>query len=613
MFTLIRENIVVEKMKEYLKLRSWIRLRFSYFFWGLFFMLLSALFNSVSLTAVVPLIDRVFSKKEIVLQKNLPPFLMAKGERFTALLNSFPPLVILKWLLLIIILLLLLKGFSTFYQVYFMRHFGQRAITDLRNRLYGHLQILSLDFFYQGRLGELMARITYDVGLLETAISEAIPNLIFKFLTVILYLFILFFISWKLALFSLFVLPMLAFPILRIGKHLRKITLLLQKKMADLTTILQEKIGSIQIVKAFTAEEREKAIFSQENEKFFRLMLKQIKRISLLSPITEFLGAGGGAFLIYFGGKEVLSGRLSTGVFLLFLVALFSIISPIKGIATANAQIQAGASALPRIFEILEEKNEVVEKAMAKELPGLKEIEFSRLSFGYQKKEILKDINLKLKAGEAIGIVGSSGVGKTTLINLLLRFYDPTDGAILINGEDIKNFKLKSLREKIGLVTQEPILFNDTIRNNIAYGKPEAIEEEIKKAAKIANIHTFIETLEKGYETIIGERGARLSGGEKQRIAIARAILKNPPILVLDEATSNLDSESEKLVQEALSRIMKERTSLVIAHRLSTIRNVDLIIVLKDGRIEEQGTHQELINKKGLYYHFYQLQGEETG
>ncbi|PIW31377.1 MAG: hypothetical protein COW28_07380, partial [bacterium (Candidatus Ratteibacteria) CG15_BIG_FIL_POST_REV_8_21_14_020_41_12] len=378
-------------------------------------------------------------------------------------------------------------------------------------------------------------------------------------------------------------------------------------------TILQEKIGSIQIVKAFTAEEREKAIFSQENEKFFRLMLKQIKRISLLSPITEFLGAGGGAFLIYFGGKEVLSGRLSTGVFLLFLVALFSIISPIKGIATANAQIQAGASALPRIFEILEEKNEVVEKAMAKELPGLKEIEFSRLSFGYQKKEILKDINLKLKAGEAIGIVGSSGVGKTTLINLLLRFYDPTDGAILINGEDIKNFKLKSLREKIGLVTQEPILFNDTIRNNIAYGKPEAIEEEIKKAAKIANIHTFIETLEKGYETIIGERGARLSGGEKQRIAIARAILKNPPILVLDEATSNLDSESEKLVQEALSRIMKERTSLVIAHRLSTIRNVDLIIVLKDGRIEEQGTHQELINKKGLYYHFYQLQGEETG
>jgi len=387
----------------------------------------------------------------------------------------------------------------------------------------------------------------------------------------------------------------------------------LQKKMADLTTILQEKIGSIQIVKAFTAEEREKAIFSQENEKFFRLMLKQIKRISLLSPITEFLGAGGGAFLIYFGGKEVLSGRLSTGVFLLFLVALFSIISPIKGIATANAQIQAGASALPRIFEILEEKNEVVEKAMAKELPGLKEIEFSRLSFGYQKKEILKDINLKLKAGEAIGIVGSSGVGKTTLINLLLRFYDPTDGAILINGEDIKNFKLKSLREKIGLVTQEPILFNDTIRNNIAYGKPEAIEEEIKKAAKIANIHTFIETLEKGYETIIGERGARLSGGEKQRIAIARAILKNPPILVLDEATSNLDSESEKLVQEALSRIMKERTSLVIAHRLSTIRNVDLIIVLKDGRIEEQGTHQELINKKGLYYHFYQLQGEETG
>ncbi|PIX77445.1 MAG: hypothetical protein COZ37_02650 [bacterium (Candidatus Ratteibacteria) CG_4_10_14_3_um_filter_41_18] len=376
---------------------------------------------------------------------------------------------------------------------------------------------------------------------------------------------------------------------------------------------MQEKIGSIQIVKAFTAEEREKAIFSQENEKFFRLMLKQIKRISLLSPITEFLGAGGGAFLIYFGGKEVLSGRLSTGVFLLFLVALFSIISPIKGIATANAQIQAGASALPRIFEILEEKNEVVEKAMAKELPGLKEIEFSRLSFGYQKKEILKDINLKLKAGEAIGIVGSSGVGKTTLINLLLRFYDPTDGAILINGEDIKNFKLKSLREKIGLVTQEPILFNDTIRNNIAYGKPEAIEEEIKKAAKIANIHTFIETLEKGYETIIGERGARLSGGEKQRIAIARAILKNPPILVLDEATSNLDSESEKLVQEALSRIMKERTSLVIAHRLSTIRNVDLIIVLKDGRIEEQGTHQELINKKGLYYHFYQLQGEETG
>ncbi|MBA7546676.1 putative multidrug export ATP-binding/permease protein [subsurface metagenome] len=456
-----------------------------------------------------------------------------------------------------------------------------------------------------------MAGITYDVGLLEVAISEAIPNLIFKFLTVIFYLFILFFISWKLAIFSLFILPMLSFPILRIGKHLRKISLLLQEKMADITSILQEKIGSIQIIKAFTNEERERKNFNRESERFFRLMLRQIKKVAILPPLTEFVGAGAGALLIYFGGKEVLAGRLSTGVFLLFLVALFSIISPIKGIASANARIQAGNSVLPRIFKILQEKNEVDEKEDAKELYGIrKEIEFSHLSFSYQKKNILKDINFKIKAGETLGIVGGSGTGKTTLINLLLRFYDPTEGAILIDGEDIKKFKLRSLREKIGLVTQEPILFNDTIRNNIAYGKPEATGEEIKEAAKVANIHHFIEGLENGYDTVIGERGATLSGGEKQRIAIARAILKDPPILILDEATSNLDSASEKLVQEALNRIMKKRTSFVIAHRLSTIRNADLIVVLKEGRIAEQGTHRELITKKGLYYHFCQLQGE---
>ena len=597
-------------MKEYLKLRKWVKLHLSYFYLGLFFMVLSTIFNAISLTAICPLIDRVFSKKEIILQKNLPPFLLTKAERLIKLLNSLSPIVILKWLLLTIILIILLKGVSSFCQVYFMRHFGQRTITDLRNRIYGHLQILSLDFFHKGRLGELMARITYDVGLLEVAISEAIPNLIFKFLTVIFYLFILFFISWKLALFSLFILPMLSFPILRIGKHLRKITLLLQEKMADITSILQEKIGSIQIIKAFTNEERERKNFNRESERFFRLMLRQIKKVAILPPLTEFVGAGSGALLIYFGGKEVLAGRLSTGVFLLFLVALFSIISPIKGIASANARIQAGNSVLPRIFKILQEKNEVDEKENAKGLSGIREkIEFSHLSFSYRQKNILKDINLKIKAGETLGIVGGSGVGKTTLINLLLRFYDPSEGAILIDEEDIKNFKLKSLREKIGLVTQEPILFNDTIRNNIAYGKPEATGEEIKEAAKVANIHHFIEGLENGYGTVIGERGATLSGGEKQRIAIARAILKDPPILILDEATSNLDSASEKLVQEALNRIMEKRTSFVIAHRLSTIRNADLIVVLQDGRIAEQGTHGELITRKGLYYHFCQLQG----
>ena len=597
-------------MKEYLKLRKWVKLHLSYFYLGLFFMVLSTIFNAISLTAICPLIDRVFSKKEIILQKNLPPFLLTKAERLIKLLNSLSPIVILKWLLLIIVLVILLKGITGFCQVYFMRHFGQRTITDLRNRIYGHLQILSLDFFHKGRLGELMARITYDVGLLEVAISEAIPNLIFKFLTVIFYLFILFFISWKLALFSLFILPMLSFPILRIGKHLRKITLLLQEKMADITSILQEKIGSIQIIKAFTNEERERKKFNRESERFFRLMLRQIKKVAILPPLTEFVGAGSGALLIYFGGKEVLAGRLSTGVFLLFLIALFSIISPIKGIASANARIQAGNSVLPRIFKILQEKNEVDEKENAKGLSEIREkIEFSHLSFSYQQKNILKDINLKIKAGETLGIVGGSGVGKTTLINLLLRFYDPTEGTILIDEEDIKNFKLRSLREKIGLVTQEPILFNDTIRNNIAYGKPEATGEEIKEAAKVANIHHFIEGLENGYGTVIGERGATLSGGEKQRIAIARAILKDPPILILDEATSNLDSASEKLVQEALNRIMEKRTSFVIAHRLSTIRNADLIVVLQDGRIAEQGTHRELITRKGLYYHFCQLQG----
>jgi subfamily B ATP-binding cassette protein MsbA len=379
--------------------------------------------------------------------------------------------------------------------------------------------------------------------------------------------------------------------------------------MADTNSILYETIIGTRIVKAFNMEDHEINKFNQVNQDYYKISMKSIKRMLLLGPSTEFLGCIAGIFVFFWGGREVIAGKLSFGVFGLFLGALLSLIRPFKKLSQVNSINQQAVAASIRIYEVLDTKPSVVEKADAHELSGFKEsIVFENVWFNYGSQEILKNINLEVKKGSMLAIVGPSGTGKTTLVDLIPRFYDPQRGRILIDGIDISEVSLKSLRQKIGIVTQEIILFNDTIKANIAYGRPMATEKEIEEAAKQAYAHDFIKNLPSGYETVIGDRGMKISGGERQRIAIARALLKNPPILILDEATSQLDTEAERIVQEALNALIQGRTVFVIAHRLSTVKNAHRIIVLDKGMIVEQGSHSDLIANDGLYRRLYQMQ-----
>jgi len=372
---------------------------------------------------------------------------------------------------------------------------------------------------------------------------------------------------------------------------------------------LTETFIGVRIVKAFCAEQREIAKFKKQNQDYYRLAMKSIKRMLLLGITTELIGVAMALFIVFYGGRQVITGSLSFGVFALFMAALLSLIRPFKKLSQVNSIMEQALAASVRIYEVLDLTPSIAEKAGAGELSGFhRSIAFENVRFGYAEQEILKGINLEVKKGQMLAVVGPSGVGKTTLVDLIPRFYDPQRGRILIDGVDIKELTLKSLRRQIGIVTQETILFNDTIRNNIFYGKPDATQEEIERAAEQAHAHDFIRRLPLGYDTVIGDRGTKLSGGERQRIAIARALLKNPPILILDEATSQLDAESERIVQEALDRLIQGRTVFVIAHRLSTVRNAHHIAVLDQGRLVQQGSHEELASKDGLYQRLYQMQ-----
>ncbi|MDD5098016.1 MAG: ABC transporter ATP-binding protein, partial [Candidatus Omnitrophica bacterium] len=412
--------------------------------------------------------------------------------------------------------------------------------------------------------------------------------------------------------FVIFILPPLAilgYLISSVGKKMRKLSKSSQEKMADANSVLYENIIGARIVKAFSMEEYEINKFNKINNDYYRVTMKSIKRTLLLSPATEILGCIAGVVVFVLGGREVIAGKISFGVFGLFIGSLLSTIRPFKKLSQVTALNQQAAAASERIYEVLDTEPTVVELPEAKELTAFtKNVEFRDVWFSYADNHVLKGVNLNVPRGSMLAVVGPSGNGKTTLLDLIPRFYDPKKGKIMIDGVDIKEVKLKSLRHQVGIVTQETILFNDTIRANISYGKPGASDAEIKQAAQQANAHDFITRMLVGYDTIIGDRGMRISGGERQRIAIARALLKNPPILILDEATSQLDSESERIVQEALDRLIKGRTVFVIAHRLSTVRNADKIVVLDKGVIVEQGTHSQLLEKAGLYKRLYDIQ-----
>jgi subfamily B ATP-binding cassette protein MsbA len=565
----------------------------------------SAIFDGVSLAMIVPLSDKVLTNKQIILPTKLPPFLAGIVDK----LNSIAPLAMLNYIAVGIVLLFIFKGIFGFLQGYLMSDIGQRVIRDIRSKLYAKLQTLSLDYFTHKRGGELISRITNDVRMVENAVSYGSTDLIYQSLQVVVFLCLTFLIYFKLALISIILVPLISLPIMRVGKILRKLSRSSQEKMADINSYIYETIIGTRIVKAFNMEPYEINKFDLVNHEYYRISMKSIKRTLLLSPATEILGCVAGIFVFLWGGREVIAGRVSFGVFGLFLASLLSLIRPFKKLSQVNAINQQAMAASVRIYEVLDTQPTVVEKPGAMELSGFQgKVTYEDVWFAYADQDVLKGVNLEVKRGEILAIVGPSGTGKTTLVDLIPRFYDPKRGRILIDGTDIKEATLKSLRQQVGIVTQETILFNDTIGANIAYGRPGATQQEIEQAALQAYAHDFIRKFPLGYDTSIGDRGIKLSGGERQRIAIARALLKNPPILILDEATSQLDSESERVVQEALDRLVKGRTVFVIAHRLSTVRNAHRIVVLDNGRITEEGSHSELLVKGGLYKRLYQMQ-----
>jgi subfamily B ATP-binding cassette protein MsbA len=507
-----------------------------------------------------------------------------------------------------------LKGIFFYGQNYLMAFVANRTIADLRAKTYQHLQSLSLGFHESVRTGELISRLTNDLSILQNALAVGFVELVSNFLWLVGILFYVFYISPQLALIALIALPLAAVAINSFGGKIRRVGHLAQEKAADLTSILSETLGeAVRVVKAFTMEKAEQERFQKENERNFEALMRNVQLNSTLTPVVELIVTVSLVAVLWYGGREVIVGRLTTGELFSFLLYLAMAMGPVSGLSRAMSVWQQARAASERVEEIIRTPVDVKQPANPVVLKIKGHVLFEDLSFAYQQcEEVLTRIQLEVEPGEVVALVGHSGSGKTTMVNLLPRFYDPTGGRVLVDGVDLREVDLYSLRRQIGLVPQEVVLFSTTIMENIAYGRPEATKEEIYQAAKLANAHEFIEELPSGYQTKAGERGAFLSGGQRQRIAIARAILRDPKILILDEATSALDNEAEALLQEALSRLMQGRTTFIIAHRLSTIMQADRIIVLEQGEIVEQGRHSQLLEQGGTYKKLYEagLRGE---
>jgi ATP-binding cassette, subfamily B, bacterial MsbA len=508
--------------------------------------------------------------------------------------------------------LTLLKGMGSYGSSYLMTDVGQRVVMDLRNALYRHLLGQSAGFFAQHTTGQLSSRINNDVGQVQQAVSETFGDLARESLALIGFAALLFWYDAWLAVFCIVSAPLIVYPLVRLGQRVRRTTRRSQEALAQLSHISMEGLTGHRIVKAFGNEGKEADRFSKAAYQLFRTNMKVTAALSSLPPLMELLGGVGMAIALWYGSHEIASGRLTTGELTTFIATLLMMYGPAKKLSRVNANLQQAIAASERIFEMIDTHTEVTERPGALALaPFTRTIDIQDVTFGYDEAQpkILRGVSFSVSAGQMVAIVGRSGAGKTTLVNLLPRFYDVTGGAIRIDGIDVRDVTLKSLRGQIGMVTQETVLFDDSVANNIAYGAAQASRAEIEAAARAANAHDFVMALPHKYETLIGERGQRLSGGQRQRLAIARALLKNAPILVLDEATSALDAESELLVQEALTNLMLNRTSFVIAHRLSTIRRADAIVVLERGRIVEIGRHDELVARpNGTYASLYEMQ-----
>ena len=539
---------------------------------------------------IKPVLDEIFIEKNVEMLRILP---------------------------LVVLLIFLVKSLCAWGQGYLMSYIGNKIVVDLRQLLYDHLQRLSLSFFDRTPTGILMSRITNDVTQIQAAVKECATGIIRDALSVVGLVGVVFYRDWQLAIIAVLILPFAFLPIVKFGQKLRTISTKSLEAMGDITVILHETIGGNRIVKAFGMEDYEKKRFAKENMRSFDYAMKSAYVNALSPPLMEFFGGIGIVAIIWYGGYSVIEGVSTPGNFFSFLAALILLYEPVKRLSGMNMTLQQGIAAAYRVYEILDTPSEIVDKPGAIPLAPISSgIEFRHVHFHYGEEPVLKDIHFQVGAGELIAIVGVSGAGKTTLVNLIPRFYEVSEGTILIDGVDIREVTMASLRAQIGIVTQQTILFDDTVRNNIAYGDIRKSEKEIIEAARAANALDFIAKLPHGFDTFIGEQGTLLSGGERQRICIARALLKNAPILILDEATSSLDSESELEVQKALENLMAGRTTLVIAHRLSTIKNADRIVALADGHIVEAGRHEELLETNSEYRRLYELQFsqyEDTG
>jgi len=620
-------------MNVYLRIIKYVKPYWAYLTGSLIAIIFFTIFSSATLVSVIPFLRTIFQVEQTTTVSSAPATqqttmavpgqvggieskITSTKKKLEKKLNDFfvgkDRHKALGRICVLILIITFFKNFFDYVQAYLMAHVEQGVMKDIRNDLYRKIITMPIGFFARTKTGTLISRVTNDVNLVNGGVSASFVTIIKNPLLIIIYLILAIYLSWQLTLIALTVLPFSLLIIANIGLRLRKQSTESQEKMADVTSILQETIAGSRAVKAFAMEDFEIGKFKQKTLEYFRTLLKITRTRRLASPLTEFLGAGVAVFILWFGGQKVLSGNmLPPENFLGFLFVIFSLMQPVKELGTVNNRIQEAISAGTRIFKILDMQGEIVNASNPIVVSDFKDaVVFDRVFFKYNEREefVLKDISLTVRKGDILAIVGPSGVGKSTLVDLVPRFYDPTRGRVTLDDHDLRELDLKSLRQLMGIVTQETILFHETVRNNIAYGMAYVPLEDVIEAAKAANAHAFIEKLPQGYDTLIGERGIKLSGGQRQRIAIARALLKNPPILILDEATSALDTESEFLVQEAIERLMTNRTVFVIAHRLSTIQNASTIIVLEQGEIVQQGTHRQLLREEGSYRRLYNLQ-----
>jgi subfamily B ATP-binding cassette protein MsbA len=516
---------------------------------------------------------------------------------------------------LIILGVAILKAFFSYGQSYLMGYVGQWLVADVRQQLFIHIVRLPIRFHDANTSGRLMARVISDVNEMANAIPSVLKDVFQQGLTFVALISVAFYQNWKLATVVLVVLPFSGYVLVRLGKRIRRLSKKGQESIGSMASVLKEAFSGIKIVKAYGQEEKEAERFSALNKTFRTAKVKSSQASAMASPLLEVIGVCGVAFIIWYGGGLVITGEMKPGEFFSFLTAMFMAYGPVRKMSAANVAVQRALAGAQRVFSVLDLESELSKDGGKQSLPPIKnQLEFSNVSFSYEGAQdpSLDRINLTVRVGEVVALVGASGSGKTTLVSLVPRFYRPTEGQVTIDGMDIRLVDRSSLRRQIGIVSQETVLFDDLIRHNIAYGRPDATEEQIIEAARAAYAWEFIERLPQGLDTFVGENGLKLSGGQRQRLAIARAILRDPPILILDEATSALDSESEKLVQQALANLMKDRTTLVIAHRLSTVQHADRLVVMQRGRIEEIGTHAELLEKGGLYTRLYQTQFQLT-